>query len=157
MRIGQGYDVHRLVEGRELIIGGVIIPHPMGLAGHSDADVLLHAICDALYGAAALGDIGTHFSPDDDQFKDRDSKEFLRSAGEQIKRAGYQISNVDSTIIAEQPKMRPHIGAMRRCIAACLDLKVDQVSVKATTTEGLGFTGTQQGIAAQAIVLLLDA
>lgn len=156
MRIGQGYDVHRLVVGRKLVIGGVTISHSMGLEGHSDADVLIHAICDAIYGAVALGDIGTHFSPSDNEFKNTDSRVFLKSAGAQVAQSGYRISNIDSTIIAQQPKMSPHIKAMRTCIATCLKIEVGQVSVKATTTEGLGFAGTQQGIAAQAIVLLLE-
>ncbi|MFT5608266.1 MAG: 2-C-methyl-D-erythritol 2,4-cyclodiphosphate synthase [Parvicella sp.] len=156
MRIGQGYDVHRLVVGRDLIIGGVNIRHSMGLEGHSDADVLLHAICDALYGAAALGDIGSHFSPHDSKFEDMDSQVFLRSAVSSIGEVGYRIVNIDSTIIAEAPKMQPYILAMRECIAACAGIDLVQVSVKATTTEGLGFAGEGLGIAAQAVVLLLE-
>ncbi len=156
MRIGQGYDVHRLVKGRELIIGGVKIPHAMGVEGHSDADVLLHAICDAIYGAAALGDIGTQFSPQDTAYKNADSQHFLRSAVALADQAGYVVGNIDCTIVAELPMMRPHISAMRECIAQCVAVAKSQVSVKATTTEGLGFAGKQKGIAAQAIVLLLD-
>jgi len=154
MRIGQGYDVHRLVKGRDLIIGGVNIPHNMGLEGHSDADVLLHAICDALYGGAALGDIGSHFSPQNHSFKDKDSQYFLRSAVASVSEAGFTIANIDSTIIAESPTMQPYILAMRECIAGCAAIDLSQVSVKATTTEGLGFAGKQQGIAAQAVVML---
>ncbi len=155
MRIGQGYDVHQLVEGRRLVIGGVDIPHDKGLLGHSDADVLLHAICDALLGAAALGDIGRHFSDSDARFKNIDSRILLREVLHMVRKAGYRISNVDATIIAQAPKMAPHIPRMVEIIAADLGLEKDAVNVKATTTEHLGFAGRGEGIAAQAVVLLL--
>jgi len=154
MRIGMGYDVHRLVEGRDLIIGGVKIPYEKGLLGHSDADVLLHAISDALLGAAALGDIGKHFPDSDPAFKGISSLLLLKKVGELIEDKGFLIENIDATIIAQAPKMRPHIDAMRENIAGALRITVDQVSVKATTEEGLGFTGTGEGISAQAICLL---
>jgi 2-C-methyl-D-erythritol 2,4-cyclodiphosphate synthase len=154
MRIGKGYDVHALVEGRPLIIGGVSIPFEKGLDGHSDADVLMHAICDALLGAANLGDIGTHFPPEDVQYKDNDSENFLRGAARLLTDAGFEIVNIDSTIIAEAPKMRPHIAEMQKNIAQALSISADQVSVKATTTEQLGFTGRGEGIAADAIALI---
>ncbi|MEE9446437.1 MAG: 2-C-methyl-D-erythritol 2,4-cyclodiphosphate synthase [Arenicellales bacterium] len=153
-RIGQGYDVHALVEGRALIIGGVDIPFEMGLAGHSDADVLMHAICDALLGAANLGDIGAHFSPDDAKYKNKASRYFLQGAAKLISQAGYEIGNIDSTIIAEAPKMLPHITLMQENIAAALFIKIDQVSIKATTTEKLGFVGRGEGISAEAIALI---
>jgi len=154
MRIGHGYDVHKLVEGRKCIIGGVEIPSDVGLLGHSDADVLLHAISDALLGAAALGDIGKHFPPSDNTFKNADSRVLLRRVVELIKNAGYQIGNVDSTIIAQTPKMAPHINAMRRNIADDLGIDISAVSVKATTEEGLGFTGEKLGIAAHAVCII---
>lgn len=154
MRIGKGYDVHALVEGRLLIIGGVTIPFGKGLAGHSDADVLMHAICDALLGAANLGDIGTHFSPEDAQYKDNNSAKFLRGAAKLLSDTGYEIINIDSTIIAETPKMRPHIAAMQKNISQALSISRDKVSVKATTTEKLGFAGRGEGIAADAIALI---
>lgn len=154
MRIGTGYDVHKLAEDRKLIIGGVEIPYEKGLLGHSDADVLLHAIMDALLGAAALGDIGLHFPDTGAEFKDIDSRVLLRRVRVLIEDAGYTVENVDATIIAQRPKMRPHIEAMRVNIAADLDIKVSQVNVKATTEEGLGFTGEGLGIAAQAVCLL---
>ena len=157
MRIGQGFDVHQLVEGRKLIVGGVEIPFERGLAGHSDADVLLHAITDALLGAAALGDIGRHFPDTDPAYRGADSRALLRAAMAKVAAAGYGVANVDATIIAEQPKMVPHIPAMIACIAADLGLKPGQVNVKAKTTEGLGFTGRGEGIAAEAVVLLADA
>ncbi len=157
MRIGQGFDVHALVPGRKLIVGGVEIPFERGLAGHSDADVLLHAITDALLGAAALGDIGRHFPDTDPAYRGADSRALLRAAMTKVGAAGYSVANVDATIIAEQPKMAPHIPAMIACIAADLGLKPGQVNVKAKTTERLGFTGRGEGIAAEAVVLLADA
>lgn len=154
MRIGQGFDVHALVEGRKLIIGGVEIPFPLGLEGHSDADVLLHAICDALLGAAALGDIGRHFPDTDPQYRGIDSRRLLRHVGAQLKERAYRVVNLDATIIAQAPKMAPHIPQMVKHIAADLGLAEDCVNVKATTTEKLGFTGRGQGIAAQAVCLI---
>lgn len=156
MRIGQGFDVHQLVEGRKLIIGGVHIPYAKGLLGHSDADVLLHAICDALLGAAALGDIGKHFADTDAKYKDIDSRILLRDIAQKIKAAGYRIANVDATIIAQAPKMAPHIPQMAANIAADLDVALGAVNVKATTTEHLGYAGRGEGIGAQAIALLLS-
>jgi 2-C-methyl-D-erythritol 2,4-cyclodiphosphate synthase len=155
MRIGQGFDVHQLVEGRKLIIGGVDIPYQKGLLGHSDADVLLHAICDALLGAAALGDIGRHFADTDAQYKDIDSRILLREVLHRVREAGYRVGNVDTTIIAQAPKMAPHIPQMAANIAADLRIEKGAVNVKATTTEQLGYTGRGEGIAAQAVVLLL--
>ena len=154
MRVGKGYDVHALVVGRPLIIGGVDIPFPSGLAGHSDADVLMHAICDALLGAACLGDIGTHFPPEDDRYKNQDSACFLQEAARLLSEAGYSILNIDSTIIAQAPKMRSYIDAMRANIALALGVETSCVSVKATTTERLGFPGRGEGIAADAIALV---
>lgn len=154
MRIGQGYDVHRLVEGRKLIIGGVEIPHEKGLDGHSDADVLIHAIMDALLGAAALGDIGVLFPDTDDAYKGADSMKLLEKVNEAILAEGYKISNIDATIIAQAPKMRPYIDQMRENIAKVLILGTDQVNVKATTEEKLGFTGRKEGISAIAVALL---
>ena len=154
MRIGMGYDVHRLVEGRDLIIGGVKIPHTMGLDGHSDADVLVHAIMDALLGAAALGDIGKHFPDTDPAYKGADSLMLLEHVGELLQQNHYVIENIDSTIIAQKPKMAPHIQAMRENIAERLGIRVDQINVKATTEEKLGFTGEEKGISSQAICLL---
>ena len=155
MRIGLGYDVHKLVENRDLIIGGVKIPFEKGLLGHSDADVLLHAISDSLLGAAALGDIGKHFPDTDEKFKGADSLILLTEVGKLIKSKGYKIGNIDATIIAQQPKMRPHIDSMRANIAKALDIDIDCVNVKATTEEGLGFTGSMEGISSQSIALLL--
>ena len=157
IRIGQGLDVHQLVAGRKCIIGGVDIPHSMGLLGHSDADVLLHAICDALLGAAALGDIGRHFPDSDAQFKGIDSRALLRRVAALVKEKGYVAGNIDATIIAEAPRMAPHIPQMVRNIAADLGLPEDQVNVKATTTETLGFSGRGEGIAAQAVCLVHKA
>lgn len=154
MRIGTGYDVHRLTENRKLIIGGVEIPYEKGLLGHSDADVLLHAIMDALLGAAALGDIGLHFPDTGAEFKDIDSRALLRRVRQLLADAGYTVENIDATIIAQRPKMRPHIEAMRNNIAEDLAISLSQVNVKATTEEGLGFTGEGLGIAAQAVCLL---
>jgi 2-C-methyl-D-erythritol 2,4-cyclodiphosphate synthase len=155
MRIGQGYDVHALVSGRKLIIGGVDIPYERGLAGHSDADVLLHAVCDALLGAAALGDIGTHFPDTDARYRGADSRVLLRAVKKLIWEGGWSIANIDTTIIAQAPRMAPYVAAMRANIAHDLDLPLDAVSVKAKTTERLGFTGRGEGIAAEAIALLL--
>ena len=154
MRIGHGYDVHKLVEGRKCIIGGVDIPSDVGLLGHSDADVLLHAISDALLGAAALGDIGKHFPPSDNAFKDADSRVLLKAVVSILKQNGYKVGNVDSTIIAEKPKMAPFIEQMRENIALDLEVDVSAVSVKATTEEGLGFTGEGKGIAAHAVCII---
>lgn len=154
MRVGMGYDVHRLVEGRELIMGGVNIPYEKGLLGHSDADVLLHAIMDALLGAAALGDIGKHFPDSDPAYKGISSILLLEKVGELLTGEGYFVGNIDATIIAQAPKMRPYIDQMRENIAKALDVDVSCINVKATTEEGLGFTGTGEGISAQAICML---
>ncbi len=154
MRIGHGYDVHKLKKGRKLIIGGVDIPYKKGLLGHSDADVLLHAISDALLGAAALGDIGKHFPPSDEQYKNIDSRILLKKVAELLNNNGYKVQNVDATILAEKPKMLPFINEMRQNIANDLGLELDQISVKATTEEGLGFTGKGKGIAAHAVCLI---
>ncbi len=154
MRIGHGYDVHKLVAGRKLILGGVDIPHETGLLGHSDADVLLHAISDALLGAAALGDIGAHFPPSDPQWKDADSRVLLRKVVELLNNSGYHVVNVDATVLAERPKLLGHIPTMRQNIANDLGIDMCCVSVKATTEEGLGFTGAKEGIAAHAVCLL---
>jgi 2-C-methyl-D-erythritol 2,4-cyclodiphosphate synthase len=154
MRVGQGFDVHALVAGRKLIIGGVDIPNEKGLDGHSDADVLLHALCDALLGAAAMGDIGRYFPDTDSSYKDADSRMLLREVSRLVQGAGYRIVNIDATIIAQAPKMAPHIPAMVNNIAADLGLSRGQVNIKATSTEGLGFAGRAEGIAAEAIVLL---
>ena len=154
MRIGQGYDVHRLVAGRRLILGGVDIPYEKGLLGHSDADVLVHAIIDALLGAAALGDIGKLFPDSDPAYAGADSLALLKIVGERVRAAGFEIENVDSTVLAQAPKLAPHILRMRENIAAALAVDPAAVSVKATTEEGLGFTGTGEGIAAQAVALL---
>lgn len=154
-RVGHGYDVHKLVEDRKLIIGGVEIPHYKGLLGHSDADVLAHAICDALLGAAALGDIGKHFPDNDDRYKDIDSLVLLEKVCELIRNKGYEISNVDSTILAQAPKLRPYIDEMRSKLAKAMKLDIDELSVKATTEERLGFTGREEGIAVHAVVLLM--
>ncbi len=154
MRIGMGYDVHKLTQGRKLIMGGVEIPYEKGLLGHSDADVLLHAIMDALLGAAALGDIGKHFSDTDPAYKGISSVKLLEHVGALLEENLFLIENIDATIIAQAPKMRPHIDAMRKNIAQALGITVEQVNVKATTEEGLGFTGTGEGISAQAVCLL---
>ena len=155
MRIGMGYDVHRLAEGRKLILGGVEIPWEKGLLGHSDADVLVHAVMDALLGAAALGDIGQHFPDTDPAYEGADSLQLLRKVGEILAEAGYRVGNVDATVIAQRPKLAPYREQMRKNIAEALGAEVSQVSVKATTEEGLGFTGAGEGIAAQAIALLI--
>ncbi|MDX1661157.1 MAG: 2-C-methyl-D-erythritol 2,4-cyclodiphosphate synthase [Gemmatimonadota bacterium] len=153
-RTGIGWDVHRLVEDRPLILGGVEIPWERGLAGHSDADVLLHAIADAMLGAAGLGDIGVHFPPDDPAWEDADSVDLLRRVGGRVNDAGWRVENVDATLLAEAPKIRPHVDAMRRRIAEALDVRVDVVSVKATTAEGLGYVGREEGMAAMAACAL---
>ena len=154
-RIGHGYDVHRLTEGRALVLGGVTVPWEKGLLGHSDADVLLHALMDALLGAAALGDIGHLFPDSDERYKGADSRALLREVKAVLDRNGFSVGNVDMTLVAQRPKIAPYLEQMRRNIAADLDLPVDAVSVKATTEEGLGFTGSGEGMAAQAVALLL--
>jgi 2-C-methyl-D-erythritol 2,4-cyclodiphosphate synthase len=153
-RIGHGFDVHALVSGRDCIIGGVHIPHPLGLDGHSDADVLLHAICDALLGAAALGDIGKHFPPTDMRYKGIDSRELLRHVVALLQQKGFNIGNVDATVICEAPRLGPHILSIRENIASDCQIAIDFINVKATTTEKLGFTGRGEGIAAEAVVLI---
>lgn len=157
MRVGMGYDVHRLVEGRKLILGGVEIPWEKGLLGHSDADVLLHAVMDALLGAAALGDIGRHFPDTDPAYEGADSRALLRKVGEMLRKHMFVINNIDATIIAQKPKLLPHIHRMVRNVAEDLGLEEDQVNIKATTEEGLGFTGSMEGISAQAICSLSSA
>lgn len=154
MRVGMGYDVHKLIEGRALILGGVTIPFERGLLGHSDADVLVHAIMDALLGAAALGDIGTHFPDTDATYEGASSVELLIRVGEMLDESGYIVENIDATIIAQRPKMAPHISKMRANIAEVLHIQLDQVNIKATTEEGLGFTGSGEGISSQAICAL---
>jgi 2-C-methyl-D-erythritol 2,4-cyclodiphosphate synthase len=156
-RIGQGYDCHALVEGRKLIIGGVTIPHVTGLLGHSDADVLLHAITDALFGAAALGDIGRHFPDTAVEFAGADSRMLLREAVKRVAAAGFAIGNIDATIIAQKPKMAPHIPAMVANIAADLGVAIDSVNIKAKTNEKLGYLGREEGIAAEAVALIYRA
>lgn len=155
MRVGMGYDVHKLVENRKLILGGVEIPHEKGLLGHSDADVLLHAIMDSILGALALGDIGKHFPDTDEKFKGADSMKLLEHVYNLIKEKGYAIGNLDATIIAQAPKMAPHIQDMRFNIARVLNTDIDNINVKATTEEGLGFTGNKEGISSQSICLLV--
>ena len=154
MRIGHGYDVHRLVEGRDLILGGVKLDFHLGLDGHSDADVLLHAVSDALLGAAGLGDIGRHFPDTDPQYKGADSLKLLQIVGQKVAAAGYRISNIDVTMIAQKPKLKDHIPAMEENIAAALRIGAERVNVKATTEEKLGFTGTMEGMACHAVCLL---
>ena len=154
MRIGHGYDVHKLVKGRKLIVGGVDIPHTLGLLGHSDADVLLHAISDALLGAAALGDIGGMFPDTDEKWKGADSLKLLEAVADRVKGEDYTIANIDSTLIAQAPKMKPHIDEMRKNIASACGIDISQVSVKATTEEHLGFTGREEGISAHAVALI---
>ena len=156
MRIGTGYDVHRLTENRKLILGGVEIEYEKGLLGHSDADVLVHAIMDALLGAAALGDIGKHFPDNDMQYKDISSIELLRKVAELIDEAGFTVENIDSTIVAQRPKLAPHILKLRENIASALGMELNRINVKATTEEGLGFTGEGLGIASQAVCLLKE-
>jgi 2-C-methyl-D-erythritol 2,4-cyclodiphosphate synthase len=157
MRIGHGYDVHRLVECRDLILGGVQIPYEKGLLGHSDADVLLHAVSDALLGAAALGDIGKHFPDTDPAYKGADSLKLLEIVAQRVKNAGFSVSNVDVTMIAQAPKLRPYIDTMRQNIANAIGVTVDRVNVKATTEEHLGFTGTGEGMACHAVCLLVES
>lgn len=154
MRVGMGYDVHRLVEGRKLILGGVEIPHTMGLLGHSDADVLTHAVMDALLGAAALKDIGAHFPDTDPEYEGADSIQLLIRVGELLAEKGFAVGNIDATVIAQKPKLRPYIEEMEKHIADALGIDLDFVNVKATTEEGLGFTGREEGIAAQAVALV---
>ena len=154
MRIGFGYDVHRFAEGRELWLGGIMIPHHKGLLGHSDADVLIHAICDALLGAAALGDIGKHFPDTDPKYKDIASKVLLHETRDLISAEGYRIQNIDSTIAIQSPKIAPFIEEMRSALSGLLSLELNQISIKATTTEMLGFEGREEGVSAYAIVLL---
>jgi 2-C-methyl-D-erythritol 2,4-cyclodiphosphate synthase len=157
MRVGHGYDVHPLVAGRALILGGVRIPHPKGLAGHSDADALIHAVCDACLGAAALGDIGRHFPDSDPRYKDIDSRALLRAVRGLIANAGWQVENVDATVVAEAPRLAPYFPAMIENLVADLMLTPERVNIKATTNERLGFIGQEQGIAAHAVVLLRRA
>lgn len=154
MRIGHGYDVHRFYENRDLILGGVKIPYEMGLLGHSDADVLLHAVSDALLGAAALGDIGKHFPDTDPEFKGADSRVLLRECISLVKQKGFKVSNIDATVIAQKPKLAPFIEQMVKNIASDCELEIDSVNVKATTEEGLGFTGNLEGISAHAVCIL---
>lgn len=156
MRIGTGYDVHKLVEGRDLIIGGVKIEHTLGLLGHSDADVLLHAIADAVLGAAGLKDIGAHFPDTDPKYKGADSMKLLEQVRELVMDKGYVVGNVDATVIAQKPKLRPYIEQMEENVARCLGIDVDQVNIKATTEEHLGFTGREEGISSQAVCLLYE-
>ena len=154
MRIGYGYDVHKLVENRKLILGGVEIPYEKGLLGHSDADVLVHAVIDAVLGALALGDIGKHFPDTDPQYKGADSLKLLEIVAQRVKEAGYRVSNIDVTMIAQRPKLRPHIEQMEKNIAAAVGVDVSRINVKATTEEKLGFTGTEEGMACHAVCLL---
>lgn len=154
IRVGYGYDVHRLVEGRKLILGGVDIPFEKGLMGHSDADVLLHAVTDALFGAAALGDIGSHFPDTDPQYKGADSLKLLEACGQELAEHGWRIGNIDATIVAQRPKLLPFVPQMRENIARVLHISVDQVSLKGKTEEGLGFTGTGEGMAVHAVCLI---
>lgn len=157
MRIGHGFDAHRFEAGRRLVLGGVTVPYEKGLAAHSDGDVVLHALCDALIGAAALGDIGRHFPDDSDAYRDIDSRILLRTVIERIAARGLRPVNVDVTVVAQAPRLKPHVDAMRRNIAADLGLEVDRVNVKATTTEGMGYAGRGEGIAAHAVALLDEA
>ena len=154
MRIGHGYDVHKLVEGRDLILGGVKIPHHLGLLGHSDADVLLHAVSDALLGAAGLGDIGRHFPDTDPKYKGADSLKLLENVAEKVRGAGYRVSNIDVTMIAQKPKLKDHIPQMQANIAAAVGIEITRINVKATTEEKLGFTGTEEGMSCHAVCLL---
>jgi len=154
IRVGQGYDVHPLVSGRKLVLGGVTIPHAKGLDGHSDADALIHAVCDACLGAAALGDIGKHFPDSDGQYRNIDSRVLLRRVREALDQAGWRVGNVDATVIAQAPRLAPHIPAMAANVALDLEIAASAVNIKATTTERLGFIGREEGIAAQAVVLL---
>lgn len=154
MRVGQGFDVHALAEGRRLVIGGVEIPHPMGLLGHSDADVLLHAVCDALLGAAALGDIGRHFPDTDARYRDADSRRLLREVARRVAEAGWRVVNIDATIVAQAPRMAPYVERMAANIAEDVGVARDRVNVKAKTTERLGFVGRSEGIAAEAVACI---
>lgn len=156
MRVGFGYDVHRLKVGRPLVLGGVTVPSDVGLDGHSDADVLTHAIMDALLGAAALGDIGRHFPDTDEEWRDADSIELLRTVVNRVAEAGFAVGNVDSVVVLQRPKLRPHIDAMRAELAEAMSLEIDQVSVKATTNETMGFVGREEGCAAHAVALLVS-
>ena len=155
IRIGMGYDVHQLVEGRQLWLGGIQIPHTLGLLGHSDADVLIHAICDALLGAANMRDIGYHFPDTSAETDGIDSKILLRKTYAMLRERGYRLGNIDATICAQRPKINPHVEAMRECLAECLDTDKDNISIKATTTEHLGFTGREEGISAYAVALIM--
>ncbi|MDD7160749.1 MAG: 2-C-methyl-D-erythritol 2,4-cyclodiphosphate synthase [Bacteroidales bacterium] len=155
IRIGMGYDVHQLVEGRQLWLGGIQIPHTLGLLGHSDADVLIHAICDALLGAANMRDIGYHFPDTSAETDGIDSKILLRKTYAMLRERGYRLGNIDATICAQRPKINPHVEAMRECLAECLETDKDNISIKATTTEHLGFTGREEGISAYAVALIL--
>ena len=157
IRIGQGFDVHAFGEGDHLMLGGVRVAHDRGIVAHSDGDVVIHALCDAMLGALALGDIGKHFPPSDPQWKDADSRAFLRHCNELLKQRGWRVGNADVTVICELPKIGPHADAMRALLASDLDIDIDDVSIKATTSEKLGFTGRGEGIAAQAVVLLVTA
>ena len=154
MRIGQGYDVHAFGEGDHVMLGGVRIPHDCGVVAHSDGDVVIHALCDALLGALALGDIGRHFPPSDDRWRDADSRDFLRAVAAMLAERGHALGNADITVVAERPKVGSHVEAMRTCLAADLGCGIDRISIKATTSERLGFTGRGEGIAAMAVVLL---
>jgi 2-C-methyl-D-erythritol 2,4-cyclodiphosphate synthase len=154
MRIGNGFDVHAFGDGDHVTLGGVRVPHSRGVVAHSDGDVVIHALCDAIFGALALGDIGTHFPPSDERWRNADSRQFLRHAALLMEQHGYALGNADITVICERPKVGPHAQAMRECLAADLDSDPGRISVKATTTEKLGFTGRGEGIAAQAVVLL---
>ncbi len=154
IRVGQGVDIHQLVEGRDFWLGGILIPHDKGALGHSDADVLIHAICDAILGAANLGDIGVHFPDTDSKFKGIDSKILLRHVTDLVKSKGWKIGNVDSTLILEKPKIKPHIAAMQEILAPLMDIEVDAVSIKATTNEKMGYVGREEGILAFASVLI---
>jgi 2-C-methyl-D-erythritol 2,4-cyclodiphosphate synthase len=156
IRIGQGFDVHAFGEGDHVVIGGVRIPHERGVVAHSDGDVAIHALCDAMLGALALGDIGQHFPPSDARWKDADSRDFLRHCNDLIGRHGWSVGNADITVVCERPKIGPHAQAMRECMATDLGVGIDAVSMKATTSEKLGFTGRGEGIAAQAVVLLVQ-
>ncbi len=156
MRIGTGYDVHRLVEGRKLILGGVEIPFSLGLLGHSDADVLCHAVTDAILGAVAMEDIGTHFPDTDESYRGADSLKLLREAYRRVRERGYRLSNIDATILMQKPKLRPYIDRMRENLAEALEIDADRVSVKATTEEGLGFSGRSEGVSVQAVALLME-
>lgn len=154
MRIGQGYDAHALVEGRPLILGGVTIPHEKGLAAHSDGDAVIHALCDAMLGAAAMGDIGQHFPDTDQEFSNIDSRILLRHVNKLLRERGYRVVNADVTILAQAPKMSPHIEAMRNNLSEDIDIDVGSVNIKASTTEGMGFVGRREGIVAYAVVLI---